>query len=169
MAKATKFLVIIGALIGIGAALLFAGSQAITSDIIIQEGQIDGINKVEIAADLDPEINSEGVFVVQTMEGSEVSLSIKILDPQDKEIITNSVVTNSFEDYFDITEPGIHTLVIDTTNEMAVNVVGGIGHVPDTSAYSISMIGFALLLIGMLGVVIVGIILIRQRKKTNVS
>ena len=169
MAKATKFLVIIGALIGIGAALLFAGSQAITSDIIIQEGQIDGINKVEIAADLDPEINSEGVFVVQTMEGSEVSLSIKILDPQDKEIITNSVVTNSFEDYFDITEPGIHTLVIDTTNEMAVNVVGGICHVPDASAYSISMIGFALLLIGMLGVVIVGIILIRQRKKTNVS
>ena len=59
--------------------------------------------------------------------------------------------------------------MIDTTNEMAVNVVGGIGHVPDTSAYSISMIGFALLLIGMLGVVIVGIILIRQRKKTNVS
>ena len=103
------------------------------------------------------------------MEGSEVSLSIKILDPQGKEIITNSVVTNSFEDYFDITEPGIHTLVIDTTNEMAVNVVGGIGHVPDASAYSISMIGFALLLIGMLGVVIVGIILIRQRKKTNVS
>lgn len=169
MAKATKFLVIIGALIGIGAALLFAGSQAITSDIIIQEGQIDGINKVEIAADLDPEINSEGVFVVQTMEGSEVSLSIKILDPQDKEIITNSIVTNSFEDYFDITESGTHTLVIDTTNELPVNVVGGIGHVPDASAYSISMIGFALLLIGMLGVVIVGIILIRQRKKTNVS
>ena len=47
MAKATKFLVIIVALIGIGAALLFAGSQAITSDIIIQEGQIDGSNKVE--------------------------------------------------------------------------------------------------------------------------
>ena len=169
MAKATKFLVIIGALIGIGAALLFAGSQAITSDIIIQEGQIDGINKVEIAADLDPEINSEGVFVVQTMEGSDVSLSIEILDPQDNKIITNSVVTNSFEDYFDITKPGIHTLVIDTTNEIPVNVVGGIGHVPDASAYSVSMIGFALLLIGMLGVVIVGIILIRQRKKTNVS
>ena len=62
MGKASKFLVVIGALIGIGAALLFVGSQAITSDIIIQEGQIGGINKIEIAADLDPEINSEGVF-----------------------------------------------------------------------------------------------------------
>ena len=56
MGKAAKFLVVIGALIGIGAALLFAGSQAITSDIIIQEGQIGGINKLEINVDLDPEL-----------------------------------------------------------------------------------------------------------------
>ena len=67
MAKAGKFLVVIGILIGIGAALLFLGSQAITSDIIIQEGQIDGEHKIEIQAELDPETNSEGLFVVQTM------------------------------------------------------------------------------------------------------
>ena len=67
MAKAGKFLVAVGILIGIGAALLFLGSQAITSDIIIQEGQIDGEHKIEIQAELDPETNSEGVFVVQTM------------------------------------------------------------------------------------------------------
>ena len=169
MGKAAKFLVIIGVLIGIGAALLFAGSQAITSDIIIQEGQIGGINKLEINVDLDPEINSEGVFVVQTMEGSEVSLSVMILDPYENKIMTNSVVTNSFEDYFDITGAGMHTLVIETTDETQVDVVGGIGHVPDSSAYSISMIGFAMLLIGMIGVVLVGIILIRQRKQNRVS
>tara|TARA_B100000929_G_scaffold266325_1_gene233914 strand:+ start:524 stop:1033 length:510 start_codon:yes stop_codon:yes gene_type:complete len=169
MGKAAKFLVVIGGLIGIGAAVLFAGSQAITSDIIIQEGQIDGINKIEIEVDLDPEINSEGVFVVQTMEGIEISLSVMILDPYENKIITNSVVTNSFEGYFDITEAGIHTLVIETTDETQVNVVGGIGHVPDALAYSISMIGFAMLLIGMIGVIIVGIILIRQRKQNRVS
>ena len=61
MAKAGKFLVAIGVLIGIGAALLFIGSQAITSDIIIQEGQIDDTIKLELQANLDPEINSEGV------------------------------------------------------------------------------------------------------------
>ena len=79
MAKAGKFLVIIGVFIGIGAALLFLGSQAITSDIIIQEGQIDDEHQLEIQAKLDPTINSEGVFVVQTMEGIEVSLSVNIL------------------------------------------------------------------------------------------
>ena len=59
--------------------------------------------------------------------------------------------------------------MIETTDETQVDVVGGIGHVPDTSAYSISMIGFAMLFIGMIGVVIVGIILIRQRKQNRVS
>ena len=50
MAKAGKFLVAIGVLIGIGAALLFIGSQAITSDIIIQEGQIADTIKLELQA-----------------------------------------------------------------------------------------------------------------------
>ena len=169
MAKAGKFLVAIGVLIGIGAALLFIGSQAITSDIIIQEGQIDDTIKLELQANLDPEINSEGVFVVQTMEGIEISLQVSILDPSRHEIKVNNVVTNSFEDRFDITESGMHTLVIETTNDTEVNVVGGIGHVPDASAYSISVIGFAMLLIGMIGVVVIGIILIRQRKQTSVN
>ena len=169
MAKAGKFLVAIGVLIGIGAALLFIGSQAITSDIIIQEGQIADTIKLELQANLDPEINSEGVFVVQTMEGIEISLQVSILDPSRHEIKVNNVVTNSFEDRFDITESGMHTLVIETTNDTEVNVVGGIGHVPDASAYSISVIGFAMLLIGMIGVVVIGIILIRQRKQTSVN
>ena len=150
MAKAGKFLVAIGVLIGIGAALLFIGSQAITSDIIIQEGQIDDTIKLELQANLDPEINSEGVFVVQTMEGIEISLQVSILDPSKHEITLN-------------------TLVIETTNDTEVNVVGGIGHVPAASAYSISVIGFAMLLIGMIGVVVIGIILIRQRKQTSVN
>ena len=64
MAKAAKFLIIVGILIGIGAALLFFGSQAITSDIVIQEGQINNTQKMEIQTELDPDVNIEGVFVV---------------------------------------------------------------------------------------------------------
>ena len=85
MAKATKFLVLVGALIGIGAALLFYGSQAITSDIVIQEGEISDLNAMQISAKLDPETNTLGVFVVQTTEGDAVSLSAAILDPNGKE------------------------------------------------------------------------------------
>ena len=169
MAKAGKFLVGVGVLIGIGAALLFLGSQAITSDIIIQEGQIDGGNPMEIQAMLDPEINSEGVFVVQTTEGVEISLEVSILDSSKLEIKDHSIVTNSFEDRFTIVESGTYTLMIETTGDQLVNVVGGIGHVPDESAYSISMGGFAMLLIGMVGVVVVGIIMVKQKKRERTS
>ena len=169
MAKATKFLVIVGILIGIGAALLFFGSQAITSDIIIQEGQINNTQKIEIRAELDPDTNIEGVFVVQTIEGSDVSLSATILDPYESKIITNSVITNSFEGVFDITESGTYTLLIETSTDEVVNVVGGIGHMPDASVYSISMAGFVLLLIGMIGVIVVGITLVRGRKKAGTN
>ena len=70
---------------------------------------------------------------------------------------------------FDISEKGTYTLVIETTNQDVVNAVGGIGHVPDGSAYSISIAGFAMLLIGMVGVVVVGVILVRQRKRERSS
>ena len=81
----------------------------------------------------------------------------------------NSIVTNSFEDYFYITEAGTYTLVIETCDVVLLNVVGGIGHVPDASAYSISMIGFAMLLIGMIWVIVVGIIMVRQKKRDRTS
>ena len=48
MANKPKFLVIVGIMIGIGAALLFYGSQSITADIVIIEGQIDETNTVRI-------------------------------------------------------------------------------------------------------------------------
>ena len=85
------------------------------------------------------------------------------------EIITNSIVTNSFEALFDITEFGTYTLLIDTPSVDSVQIIGGIGHVPDTSAYSISMVGFMLLLAGMVGVVIVGIIMVREKRKNTSS
>ena len=169
MAKATKFLVLVGALIGIGAALLFYGSQEITSDIIIQEGEISDLNPMQISAKLDPETNTLGVFVVQTTEGDVVSLSATILDPNEKQIITNSIVTNSFEGLFDITDYGTYTLLIESSYAETAQIVGGIGHVPDTASYSVSMAGFVLLLSGMIGVIIVGIVVIRQRKSDGSS
>ena len=59
--------------------------------------------------------------------------------------------------------------MIETTDDNQVNVVGGIGHVPDASSYSISLIGFAMLLIGMMGVIVLGIIMVRQKKRDGTS
>ena len=103
------------------------------------------------------------------MEGIEISLQVSILDPSKNEIKSNSIVTNSFEDHFNIVESGMYSLVVETTGDELVNVVGGIGHVPDASAYLISMIGFSMLLIGMTGVIVIGIIMVRQKKREQVN
>ena len=87
MANKPKFLVIVGIFIGIGAALLFYGSQSITADIVIIEGQIDETNTVRIDAFLDPKINTEGVFAVQTLEENQQSISAVVLGPSGTPIV----------------------------------------------------------------------------------
>ena len=164
MANKTKFLVVIGVLIGIGAALLFVGSQSITADIIIQEGQIDETNSMRIEAVLDPEINTEGVFAVQTFEENKESILATVLDPNGAKIVATSINQNSFEEVFEISVIGTHTLIIEVQSDYVINVVGGIGHVPDSSSYSISMAGFFMLLAGMISVVVLGVILVKERK-----
>ncbi len=165
MTNKTKFLVIAGALIGIGAALLFFGSQSITADIVIEEGQIDETNSIKIDVVLDPEINVEGVFAVQTLDENEGKILAIILDPNDVQIASASINQRSFEEIFEISQLGTYTLIIKTPSSETLNVVGGIGHVPDSSSYSISMAGFFILLLGMLGVLIIGVILVKERKK----
>ena len=164
MANKPKFLVIVGIMIGIGAALLFYGSQSITADIVIIEGQIDETNTVRIDVILDPKINTEGVFAVHTLEENQQSVLAVIFDPSGTQIIESTINQSSFEEIFDISEVGTYTLVIRTDSDEVINVVGGIGHVPDSSSYSISTAGFFILLSGMIGVVVLGILLVRERK-----
>lgn len=165
MTNKTKFLVIASALIGIGAALLFFGSQSITADIVIEEGQIDETNSIKIDAVLDPEISIEGVFAVQTLGENEEDILAIILDPNDVQIVSTSINQRSFEEIFEISQMGTYTLIIKTQSSETLSVVVGIGHVPDSSSYSISMAGFFILLLGMLGVLIIGVILVKERKK----
>ena len=114
MANKPKFLVIVGIFIGIGAALLFYGSQSITADIVIIEGQIDETNTVRIDAFLDPKINTEGVFAVQTLEENQQSISAVVLGPSGTPIVESTINQSSFEEIFEISEIGTYTLVIET-------------------------------------------------------
>ena len=61
MSNLTKYLVIVGILIAIGAMLLIFGSQTITGDLVIEEGKVNSLTQIEMKAELDPEINPHGV------------------------------------------------------------------------------------------------------------
>ena len=165
MSNLTKYLVIVGIMIAIGAMLLIYGSQTITGDLVIEEGKINSLTQLEIKAELDPEINTQGVYAVQTIEGKEYDISASVIDPSQDEIRDVSINRNSFEDNFEIDEAGTYTLIISTAESEEIPLVGGIGHLPDSTGVTISIAGFIVIVLGMIGVAVIGFMIIRQRKK----
>ncbi len=164
MSNLTKYLVIVGIMIAIGAMLLIYGSQTITGDLVIEEGKINSLTQLEIRAELDPNINTQGVYAVQTIEGKEYDISAIVLDPLDVKIRDVSINRNSFEDNFEIDDAGTYTLIISTSESEEIPLVGGIGHVPDSTGVTISIAGFFVIVLGMIGVIVIGVMIVRQRK-----
>ncbi len=165
MSNLSKYLIIVGILIAVGAMLLIFGSQTITGDLVIEEGRINESTQLSITTELDPDIDTQGVYAIQTIEGKEYDISAIVLDPSDSKIRDVSVNRNSFEDNFDIDDAGTYTLIISTSETEDVGVVGGIGHVPDSTGVTISIAGFIVIMTGMIGVIVIGFMIIRQRKK----
>ena len=165
MSNLTKYLVIVGIMIAIGAMLLIYGSQTITGDLVIEEGKINSLTQLEIKSELDPEVNTQGVYAVQTIEGKEYDISASVIDPSEIKIRDVSISRNSFEDNFEIDEAGTYTLIISTAESEEIPLVGGIGHLPDSTGVTISIAGFIVIVLGMIGVAVIGFMIIRQRKK----
>nr|AIE94960.1 hypothetical protein [uncultured marine thaumarchaeote AD1000_54_F09] len=167
MSNLAKFLIVVGIMIAIGAMLLIFGSQTITGDLVIEEGRINSSTELRIIAELDPDINTQGVYAIQTIEGKEYDISAIVLDPSDAKIRNISVDRNSFEDNFEIDSLGTYTLIISTPDLEDIGVVGGIGHVPDSTGVTISIVGFFIIVSGMAGVLVIGFMIIRRRKKKS--
>ena len=164
MSNLTKYLVIVGIMIAIGAMLLIYGSQTITGDLVIEEGKINSLTQLEIRTELDPKINTQGVYAVQTIEGKEYDISAIVIDPSEVKIRDVSINRNSFEDNFEIDNAGTYTLIISTAESEEIPLVGGIGHVPDSTGVTISIAGFIVIVLGMIGVAVIGFMIIRQKK-----
>ena len=164
MSNLTKYLVIVGIMIAIGAMLLIYGSQTITGDLVIEEGKINSLTQLEIKAELDPEINTQGVYAVQTIEGKEYDISASVIDPSQDKIRDVSINRNSFEDNFEIDVVGTYTLIISTAESEEIPLVGGIGHLPDSTGVTISIAGFIVIVLGMIGVAVIGFMIIKQIK-----
>ena len=60
---------------------------------------------------------------------------------------------------------GTYTLIISTSrHQKDIGVVGGIGHVPDSTGVTISIAGFIVIVLGMIGVAVIGFMIIKQKK-----
>ena len=159
--------IIAGILIISGLIISVLGNQLTLEGIVQENGKVSSTQTVSISADFDADNTQIGIFAVQIMESKESTTYAKILDPSDIEIISQKVNEDTIEREFDITETGTYTLLIQGSSDEEIFVTGAIGPLPDTDKkFIISIISTSVLIIGMSGLVMIGIYLIINRKRS---
>ncbi|MDH3854794.1 MAG: hypothetical protein OES27_01600 [Nitrosopumilus sp.] len=167
MQKSGLIIVILGLLIVTGLVVSIVGNQVTLEGINQGNGEVSSTQTVTISVDFDMEKTPIGIFAVQVMEFKENTISIKILDPSDIEIIFQEVNDDTIEEKFDVLETGTYQLVIQSSNDEGIYVTGAIGPLPDGNKKNIiSIISTSTLLIGMIGLVVIGIYGIKNRKRS---
>ena len=167
MQKSGLIVVIFGLLIVSGLVVSIVENQITLEGINQGNGKVSSVETVTISVDLDKEIAPTGIFAVQIMEFEENAITAIILDPSNIEIMSQKINEETIEKEFDVFETGTYQLIIQSSNEDGIYVAGAIGPLPDIDKkFIISIISLSLLIIGMVGLAVVGIIGIKNRKKS---
>lgn len=167
MRKAGLMVVIAGILIVSGLVISVLGNQLTLEGITQENGKVSSTQTIRISTNFDADVTEVGIFAVQTMESKENSIYAKILDPSDMEIISQEVSEDTIEMEFDVAKTGTYTLLIQGSSDEEVYVTGAMGPLPDTEKkIIISAISTAVLIIGMSGLIIIGVYLIMNKKKS---
>ena len=167
MQKSGLMTVVFGLLIVAGLVVSMVENQITLEGINQGNGKVSSIETVTVSVDFDKEITPVGIFAVQIMEFKENTISAIILDPSNIEIISQQVNEETLEKEFDVFETGTYQLIIQSSDEDEIYVAGAIGPLPDADKkFILSIISLALLIVGMIGLATIGIIGIKNRKKS---
>ena len=167
MQKSGLIIVIFGLLIVTGLVISIIGNQVTLEGISQGNGEVNLEQVVTVSVDLDGNETPTGIFAVQVMEFKENTISMKILDPSNDEIIFQEINENTVEEKFEVVETGTYELIIQSSNDEGIYVTGAIGPLPDENKKNIiSIISTSILLIGMIGLIAIGIYGIKNRKRS---
>ena len=155
-----------GAVIIIGLFLLVLGNQAILEGIIQDNGMVSSEQAFSISNNFDSQTTPIGVFAVQITEFRENTFSAKILDPLDIEITSHQINDETIEEEFKIIDSGTYKLIIQSNSNEETLVFGAIGSLPDSGKQILGFIPVYVIVAGMLGLAIVGILGIKNRRRS---
>lgn len=167
MQRSGLFLLIVGALIIVGMALSFYGSQIITEGLVTEQTDLMAGTEFEIFAELDPNISEQGVYVVQTSNFEENTIRVKISDPFGSELVSKTVPNESFEDRFEVSTNGEYRIIVENAGEHDATIFLAVGNLPNSSKLSVGITGFYILIVGMIGIAGLVILAIKNRKKKS--
>ena len=101
------------------------------------------------------------------MNFNENSIYASVVDPSEIQIISILVDKESFEERFEISTAGKYVLKIENQGEVEAQIIGLIGHMPKVESFSIGITGFYLLIVGILGLGLVALYAVKNRKKAD--
>lgn len=167
MQKSGICLVIFGLLIVAGLGISVIENQTTLEGINQGNGKVSAIETITISVDIDKETTPVGIFAVQVMEFKENTISAKILDPSNIEIISQKINEETLEKEFDIFDSGTYQLIIESSDDDEIFVTGAIGPLPDADKKLIlSTMSLSVLVVGMIGLLTIGIFEIKNRKRS---
>lgn len=169
MQKSPVFLVIVSSLIVIGIILSFYGAQLTTQNLTVKEEKLVPGSSFEIMAGLDLSRGETGVYGILVENFEKDAISVTVIDPLGNQVISKTVDKESTEERFKIASSGTYKLVIENSGLKETQIVAGVGHMPDNSAISVGIMGFYILIIGLIGMVAIGIYAIRNKRKQRLS
>ena len=151
-----------GSLIGIGVFLSFYGSTLVTEDFIQIEQHLEQNSEFTFSHFLNSDDNKRGIVVIYSESPNDISGSI--FDPVGIEI-SNFITKeqNPFQKEFEMTQTGNYTLKI-VNQGPGNNVIGALGTSGNEDAILIINVGTICTVLGLVGIIITGIFLVKNRK-----
>jgi len=169
MERPLIFLLIVGSLIGTGIILSFYGSQLATQNLTIKEENLDPGSSMEVIVELDPSIGETGVYGILLAKFEENMIYVSVFEPLGSQILSETIDQESTEERFKIDSSGSYKMVIENAGLEETQIVAGIGYMPDSNTLSVGIVGFFILVVGLIGIGGIVVYTVRNRRKEKLS
>ena len=159
-----------GFLVVIGIVLSVYATQLIIENLTTKEGVVDGIMTMEVDKELDPSTSENGVYVIQIEDfQSTDSITTSVFDPLGNIVTTKSIDSNPFQHSFKISTSGTYKLLIENLADREVHATAVIGYLPQDESLMVSVFGFTVILVGLVGLAVGTLYIIKSRDKPDTS
>ncbi len=169
MNKPIMMLLIVGGLMIGGLVLSFYAAEWTTKNLSQGDDKITSGGSLEIITELDPSTSTTGIYAVNILDFKEGTISIKVFDPVDTQIIAQTIEVDRYQETFEIISIGSHKLVIENSGVEDSQVFGAIGHMPSDNITFLNYAGFYLLIAGLIGMVTIGIYVVKNKRRIKFS
>ena len=166
MVKPKPIIIASGILVLVGIAITAYQSQ-ITSENLSNEQNTIGIGtQMIVTKDMNPNNNQNGVYSIQITDFKDNdNVKATVIDPNGIPIITKSITKSPVQEMFKIKASGNYTLEIGNQGQREIQVLGIIGYYPQGIEWA-DISGFIVLMIGLSGLAVGIMYLIRNRVKS---